>query len=138
MTYYTKVGVLDPTQIPGALTYLQDTTFSQYGGASLLSAVEGLEGANEYDLNCPGGIYNASSNPDGDANWVNELTTYQQAIYNDVTANSAFSAVTLVGPAMGTPQNQTSLPDMAAMVIPATITPIRARAISATARSMTT
>jgi hypothetical protein len=47
---------------------------------------------------------------------VNELTTYQQDQYNDIKANSAFDGVTVVGPAMGQPQNQTALPNMSGMV----------------------
>ncbi|MEI9997779.1 MAG: hypothetical protein WDO13_00675 [Verrucomicrobiota bacterium] len=68
-----------------------------------MSAVEGIEGPNEYDTS-------------GDANWVTDLTTYQQDQYNAIKGNSAFNGVTVVGPSMAIVQDQAKLPDMASMV----------------------
>jgi hypothetical protein len=103
---YRTQGIVDPSLIPGWLTFLQNTTYSQYSNLTLLSSVETIEGPNEFDLN----------KPSGDANWVTELTNFQQALFTDVHGNSAFSAVSVMAPSMGRTTNQTSLPNMTAMV----------------------
>ena len=65
-------GVLDSTKIPGDLNFLKTTTYSQYNNNTLLSAVEALEGPNEYDN---------PKNNNNDSNWESHLQSYQQALY---------------------------------------------------------
>jgi hypothetical protein len=83
----------DPAFVDDLLTQFK-TRSTVIGGQtiSFLSTIEAVEGPNEFDINGP---------YVGTSNWVTPLTSYQQAIFQQVRGDSAFNTIPVVAPSMG-------------------------------------
>jgi hypothetical protein len=62
-------------------------------------AVASIEGPNEYDFS-------------GDPNWVADLRSYQQELYQGVTSNPQLAGVPVLGPSLGNAYDAASLGDL--------------------------
>jgi hypothetical protein len=99
----TTNNLLDVNKISPDLSYIQNTTYSQYNNTSLLSATDAIEGPNEWDHS-------------GDPNWATDVNSYQTSLYNAVRGNSAFASIPVIAPSMATSENLNKLPNMSSIV----------------------